>query len=69
MNERAQIELRKELVRLFKANIPDWEGFLEEIALPKINEKSRENEKVVLAEVITNPEQQAIFDVEIPHKE
>ena len=56
-------------MRLFKANIPDWEGFLEEIALPKINEKSRENEKVVLAEVITNPEQQAIFDVEIPHKE
>jgi len=65
INERGQRILRKELITLIKECIPGWNEISEENILRKSELKSRENEKVILQDLIKNSEEIPIFDIEI----
>lgn len=64
INERAQEVLRKELITIIKEHIPEWKEIQDESVLAKAYIKSKKNEKVILNDLISNPEQIPIFDIE-----
>jgi len=65
INESAQRELRKGLLEVVKGCVPAWKDVALEGLVEKLNEKSVQSEKAVLAGLIKNPEQIPVFDVEI----
>ncbi len=57
--------MRRELITLIKGCIPAWNDVPEENILRNSELKSKENEKVILHELINNSEDIPIFDIEI----
>jgi len=64
INERSQEVLRKELITIIKEHIHDWKEVQDEAVLAKAYVKYKKNEQVILNDLISNPEEIPIFDIE-----
>jgi hypothetical protein len=65
INERAQIEIRKELITLLISSVESWKHADLYTVLLKTRDISKANEKTILEHLIHNSEETPIFDFEI----
>ena len=63
-NERSQESLRKELIAIIKEHVEEWKEVQDESVLAKAYIKYKKNEEAIFGDLINNPEEIPVFDIE-----